>query len=391
MPQSSHLNAELLAFSKSFDTTYEDKAVSTRGQFLRSYPLTHLKDLTLDKYVIGKGTASFCACVEAKTKAWANMQGATAHKFGVYFGKTKTDLTMRYRFTQKFGKTKEEAFDGVKEALLNLVAAGRQKNFRAIDANPLSQMFKAKILSLYFPEIYLNVCSSEHIVNLAIAMEIPELQQSVSEYQHLLVEKKLANNITKHWSNPKFMSFLYAKYIRGDLIKSPITMVKKPRKKTRRRVDFEDIAANRDAIGKASEEFAIEWERNRLIGLGYKELAAKIEDRRDFPSYGYDYLSFSAPGRERYIEVKSVGRDRKEEYFRFYLSENELSVSNSDENSREYYFYLVLYGKDGKPYDVLAKHAKEFYLSSEISPCAYVVRFDLEEQKRVHPRALTVI
>jgi hypothetical protein len=285
---------------------------------------------------------------------------------------------MQYRFTQKFGETKKEAFDEVKEALLNLVKAGKSKKFSEIDENPLSQMFKAKILSLYFPELYLNICSSEHLEQIALEMGISE-RQFVSEYQHLLVEKKLANQITKDWSNPKFMSFLYAKFIRGDLNASPYATVKKPRKKVRRRVNFEDIAANRDAIGKTSEEFAIEWEKNRLIGLGYQELAAKIEDRRDIPSYGYDYLSFSAPGHERYIEVKSVGRDRKEECFRFYLSENELSVSNSDESSSDYYFYLVLYGKDGNPCDLLARHAKEFYSSSEISPCAYVVRFDLED------------
>jgi hypothetical protein len=379
MSQDSNLNAEFHAFAQSFDTMYEDKAASARGQFLQSYPLGRLKNITLDEYVIGKGTASFCAWVEAKTKAWANIQGATANKFGIYFGKIKSDPKMQYRFTQKFGKTKKEAFDGVKEALLNLVKAGKAKNFSEIDDNPLSQMFKAKILSLYFPELYLNVCSSEHLEHIALEMGILE-QEFVSKYQNLLVEKKLANKITKDWSNPKFMLFLYAKFIRGDLNTPPFATFKKPRKKGKRKVNFEDIAAKRDAIGKASEEYAIEWEKNRLIGLGYQELAAKIEDRRDIPSFGYDYLSFSAPGHERYIEVKSVGRDRKGECFRFYLSENELSVSNSDETSTDYYFYLVLYGKEGKPCDLLARHAKEFYLSSEISPCAYVVKFDIEDK-----------
>lgn len=369
---------ELHNFAQSFDTSKEDKAVCTRGQFLHSFPLNKLKDITLDDYVIGKGTASFCACVEAKSKAWANMQGATARKFGIYFGKTKSDPTMKYRFTQKFGKTKNAAFDKVKETLLDLVKAGKSKSFKKIDENPLSQMFKAKILSLYFPELYLNICSSEHLKKIASDMKIPK-KQFVSEYQHLLVQKKMSNSITKDWSNPKFMSFLYAKFIRGDLNTAPSATVKEPRKKARHRVNFEDIAANRDAIGKASEEFAIEWEKNRLIGLGYQKLAAKIEDRRDIPSYGYDYLSFSAPGHERYIEVKSVGRDRKEDCFRFYLSENELSTSNSDESCSDYYFYLVFFGKDGKPCNLLAKHAKEFYTNSEISPCAYVVRFDLEE------------
>jgi hypothetical protein len=369
---------ELDAFAHNYDSSRENKALITRGEFLRAFPLNSLKNLTLDEYVIGKGTASFCASVEVKTKAWANVQGSTAIKFGIYFGKTKTDPTMIYRFAKRFGGTKKEAFIAVKEALLHLVKSGRSKNFREIDTNTLSQMFKAKILSLYFPELYLNVCSAEHIEKIALELKIPK-QKFVSEYQHLLVQKKLTNEITKEWSNPKFMAYLYAKFIRGELETLTSTTVKKPRQKARRRVNFEDIAANRDAIGKLSEEYAIEWERNRLIGLGYPELAAKIDDRRDIPSYGYDYRSFSAPGQERYIEVKSVGRDRKEGCYRFYLSENELSISKSDECCTDYYFYLVLYGKDGKPSSVLAKHATEIYQNTEIIPCEYVVRFDLEE------------
>lgn len=380
MPKTLLEESELLAFDKDFDTAYEDAAVNVRGEFLRAYPLNRLKDITLDEYVIGKGTASFCARVEAKTKAWANIQGATSNKFGIYYGKTKSDPEKKYRFTRKFGTTKKEAFDAVTVALLALIAAGKSKNFQKIDENPLSQMFKAKILSLYFPGIYLNVCSSEHLEQIASELYLPD-GAFISEYQHLLYKEKLKSKIAKDWSNPKFMSFLYAKFIREDLRPLLTREVKKPPKKLRRKVNFEDLQANRDAIGKVSEEFAVEWEKNRLIGLGYEALVHKMEDRRDTPSYGYDFLSFSAPGQQRYIEVKSLGRDRKEECFRFFLSENELAVSKSDEHSPEYYFYLVRYGKDGKPQNLLARHVKDVYSNSEISPCAYVVRFDLEDHK----------
>jgi hypothetical protein len=371
--------SELLKFSKIFNTAYEDTAVSLRGEFLRAYPLNSLKNIALDEYIIGKGTPSFCAWVEAKTKAWAIIMGATAFKFGIYYGRTTSDAEMKYRFTQKFGTSKTEAFDNVKDALLSLVNAGKLKDFENIDQNPLSQMFKAKILSLYFPEIYLNVCSAEHLEEIASKLQIPH-GAFISEYQHLLYEEKLKSKVTKDWSNPKFMSFLYAKFIRGHQNPFWTTEIKKPpKKKMRRKVNFEDLQANREAIGKISEEFAIAWEKNRLIGLGYETLVQKIEDRRDTPSYGYDFLSFSSPGQKRYIEVKSLGFDRKEECFRFFLSDNEFETSKSGEYGPDYYFYLVLYGKDGKPQDLLARHVKDVYSNSETSPCAYIVRLDIEE------------
>ena len=35
--------------------------------------------------------------------------------------------------------------------------------------------------------------------------------------------------------------------------------------------------------------------------------------------------------------------------------------------------------KDGEPCNLYVKHAQDLYTNSEMTPCAYVVRFDLEE------------
>ncbi|TMN04826.1 hexulose-6-phosphate synthase, partial [Salmonella enterica subsp. enterica serovar Typhimurium] len=59
-----NFNDSLRFFEKGYDTAKEDNALSARGQFLQLFPLNHLKKMTLDDYVIGKGTASCCACVE---------------------------------------------------------------------------------------------------------------------------------------------------------------------------------------------------------------------------------------------------------------------------------------------------------------------------------------
>jgi Domain of unknown function (DUF3883) len=366
-------DAQLRKFDDDFDSSFEDVAAQSRGAFLRAFPVGRLQRLTLDDYVIGKGTPTFCAYVEAKTKPWANILGATAIKFGVYFGKTKSDATMRYRFLTRF-KTKEDAFTTVKTNLLELIETGRSQRFPDVDDNPLSQMFKAKILSLYFPDKYLNVCSKDHIEALASEFDISD-NAFVSEQQHLLLEAKLHNGITRDWSNPKFMTFLYNTYIRspGDRMH-----LKKFRKRKYPKIDVDEMLENRKKIGEMSEAFALKWEKERLFGAGRKNLIKLIEDCRDTPACGYDFLSHTAPDQARFIEVKSAGRNRAGAGYRFFLSETQHEISLRAEVEDRYYFYLVFYDKEGNPSDLKAWKAAELYAISELGPNGYVVAFDWE-------------
>ncbi len=367
-------DTRLKEFSQRFDNSFEDIAAQCRGAFLRAFPMSRLKDLTLDDYVMGKGTPSFCTHVEAKTKPWANILGATAMKFGIYFGKAKPDTTMRYRFQKRFN-TKEQAFATVKKNLLDLIDAGRSQRFSDIDDIEISQNFKAKILSLYFPELYLNVCSREHIEALSMELGIPD-DLAVSEQQHLLLQAKLESSITKSWSNPKFMTFLYNTYIRPPDKQEHVSA---RRKKNHRRVDIDEMLENRRRIGELSEAFALKWEKERLLGAGHKGLVKLIKDRRDKPGYGYDFLSHSEPGNERLIEVKSAGKIRTSPGFRFFLSENEHKISRTAHARDSYYFYLVFFDQEGSPYDLRAWKADELYAVSDLGPNGYVVSFDWED------------
>lgn len=365
----------LNAFDRTYDTTHEDIAAQVRGEFLQAFPLKSLGEIKLEDYVIGRQQPTFCTHVEVKTRPWANIQGATSEKFGIYFGKTKTDPNKIYRFTRRFGKTQDEAFHSVKAALLSLVRLGEASDpdFAEIDANPLSQMFKAKILSLYFLDSFFNVCSADHLEMLGVELGYGE-GRPASEYQHLLLEVKRSNATTRTWSNPKFMAFLYDTYMRGE--RKPTSTVQKPRKKAHRTVNFEDIQGQRDAIGKAAEAFALEWEKQRLEGLNLGHLVSKIEDRHDRPGFGYDFLSHTSQKQRRFIEVKSVGKLPGGEGHRFFLSDNEHRVSQSADHRGAYFFYLVFFNGNGLPVDLKPIHADELYRLSEMSPASYVVRFD---------------
>lgn len=377
--------AQLGAFERTYDVTREDVAAQARGEFLKAFPLKSLPRLELDDYVIGHQRPTFCAHVEAKTRPWANIQGATSEKFGIYFGKTKTDLQKKYRFTRRFGETRDDAFRSVKAAVLQLIRLGEasQLDFTEIDNNPLSQMFKAKILSLYFPDRFLNVCSADHLELLGAELGFGDDRPS-SEYQHLLLAAKLSNKTTRTWSNPKFMSFLYQTYFPNGGRKSVATVLA-PKKKAHRKVNFEDIQGQRDRIGKAAEAYALVWEKQRLEGIGLPELVSKIEDRRDRPGYGYDFLSHTSPKLQRFIEVKAVGKLPGGEGHRFFLSDNEHIVSTSKEHHGAYFFYLVFFDAAGKPCELRPMRADEHYKQSEMLPSSYVVRFDFRRPGKQSP------
>ncbi|MEJ8816199.1 DUF3883 domain-containing protein [Variovorax ureilyticus] len=369
---------KLRAYNKIFSTTYEDEAIQARGEFLHAFPLKTLGKLELEDYVIGRQAPTFCTFLEVKTRSWASIYGATALKFGIYFGETKSDKTKKYRFSKKFGSTQSEAYEAVKGALRDLgkLASNSSISFEAIDSNPLSQMLKAKVLSLYFPDKFLNVCSKDHLETLAAELGM-EPGIALSEIQHRLMDVKNGNSMTKHWSNPKFMSFLYVEYINLDEVDTEDDGVVSPRKKAKRRVNFEEVQKLRSEIGEAAELFALEWEKQRLLGAGLGNLVAKIDDRRDRPAYGYDYLSHSGDGQERYVEVKAVGCLRGGDGHRFFLSDNEHVVSVSRDHAPGYFFYLVFFDGKSKPERVVAMPAAEMYARGEMMPAAYVLRFDL--------------
>lgn len=370
---------KLQKFDQHYDLKREDIAAQVRGEFLQKFPVNSLFKIELNDYVIGLQSPTFCTYVEAKTRPWANIQGSPAHKFGIYFGKTNTDTEKIYRYTRKFGGTADEAFRSVKVALLALISLGQENvlDFGEIDSNPLSQMFKAKILSLYFPDRFLNICSSEHLNKLGVELGYPGKRPS-SEYQHLLLEAKLSDTNTSKWSNPKFMAFLYDVYIRAEV--EPIENVQKPRKKTFKKINFEDIQNQRNVIGRAAEDFAIEWEKQRLAGVELSHLIAKIDDRRDRSGFGYDFLSYTSDKQQRFIEVKSVGKQINGEGHRFFLSENELTVSQSASHKDSYFFYLVFFGKNQEPLELLPILAKDMYEIGEKTPASYIIHFDFKRK-----------
>jgi len=201
------------AFHSRYDDASEQAALMQRDAFLERFPLSRLPQMKLGDYAIGQNDGhTFSHWIEVGTRDWAPPHRTTVRKFGVYFSKGRQDPDGRYRYLRKFASglpllgAEEEAFKNVRAALHDLTMAGRLQSSKDVDANPLAQMLKAKILSLYFPELYLPICGGHALSWVASALRIDS--QSPSWVQRAALAAKDRHPLFKGWSQLKFAAFL---------------------------------------------------------------------------------------------------------------------------------------------------------------------------------------
>lgn len=111
------------------------------------------------------------------------------------------------------------------------------------------------------------------------------------------------------------------------------------------RRNYLELEAKNSSLGRAGEDYIIEFERERLWRAGKRTLANRIEHvsetRGDHA--GFDILSYEISGKERLIEVKTT---RFGQLSRFFVSANEVEVSEVNKGN---YFLCRLFDFDKQP------------------------------------------
>lgn len=75
--------------------------------------------------------------------------------------------------------------------------------------NPISPMYKGKILSLYFPEKFLNTFSLTYLKYFLRELGLEYNLNNELDLQALLVKYKNDNEIMRKWNMYKYGKFLY--------------------------------------------------------------------------------------------------------------------------------------------------------------------------------------
>ena len=92
--------------------------------------------------------------------------------------------------------------------------------------------------------------------------------------------------------------------------------------------DYLEREARNQSLGLAGEEFVLQFEHWRLLQLGEKKLADRVEhvSKSKGDGLGYDVLSFEGGGEERFVEVKTTTFGRETPFF---VSRGELVLSKT--------------------------------------------------------------
>lgn len=240
-------------------------------------------------------------------------------------------------------------------------------------------MLKGKILSIYYPNDYLNIFSSSHLdffmnqLSLGLTKGISEIDK-----QKIILEYKNNNPIMKSWSIYKFGKFLYYLFgsptnnkVKGVIdvdsnkpmvevfsdindvnytiielrTKSIPTTKSTSTSNSGRKVDFEEKNKKNKRLGDRGELIVLQSEINKLKTCGKRNLVKAIKHiSKENDAAGYDILSFDENGNEIYIEVKSTRA--KPGDANFYLTANELERAKNDMN---YWVYIVFEANSANP------------------------------------------
>ena len=152
-----------------------------KKRFLEEWPTDRLHKLTLEEYTDTERSNSFCYWVEHITRELGSIVGGSSYKFGIY---KKGDDTIAkvvhykrtdgiYAWYTKYGATKEEAFNSIKQILIDIAELAIANTIENINNIDIGDAYKWKIAFLYGNFNTINIFKIDALKRIAIDFNIP--------------------------------------------------------------------------------------------------------------------------------------------------------------------------------------------------------------------------
>ena len=299
-----------------------DESKELLDEFLNRWCTDNIKDMTLEEYVSIGNKDTFCQWVETKTRILGSIKGLTSIKFGIYERKEPNKKPKNYKndnkysWLSKYGNTKEEAFQNVKNNIIEIINLSEKGQFEKIDDIELPDLFKWKIAFLYSNERLIPIYKKEILFKIAESYGLKkDFQKKISKIQESMILNKPCNKDIY-----VYMQELYNKFSND---KEKVTM--------KSQLEKEKRTKRNGSIGKNLKEYTrtinrsyrVEQKHNKIQEILRKQLANK---------YGEENVKLE----ENYVDVKLI----QPEYLGFYEVK---SSSYASECVREALGQLLFY------------------------------------------------
>lgn len=206
--------------SKEFDLPKEniDMRESGRLTFISKFPLTAIKDLSIDEYVQGTDENSFCYWLEFRNILFG-IGGGNASKFGIYkakdgkyytrYGKNKRELT---------GQELKNSFNQIKTGIVQALEYTKNDQIDKIKTInlPLWNMVLQKILSIYYPDKFITIGAPDVLIECARDIKLKGVVLNPENSIEINYEcKKALSTLPEYsdWPYEKIGSFIWQTYL----------------------------------------------------------------------------------------------------------------------------------------------------------------------------------
>jgi 5-methylcytosine-specific restriction protein B len=174
-----------------------EKLYQLKQSFLAEWPLSRIENMTIEEYTNLEKT-SFCYWMEAITTDIGSIWGGSSYKFGIYKRKnisTTTTVDNRitdgdYAWFQKYGETKEAAFQTVKNIIISIIENVQKNTLETIDTINLGDAYKWKIAFLYGNFNVVNIFNNESLLEAAQSLGYNEASKNYADLNRFILSKK---------------------------------------------------------------------------------------------------------------------------------------------------------------------------------------------------------
>ena len=190
-----------------------------RDDFQQRWPFQVVENMTLEQYTGAKSKDTFTFWFESKTESLISIWGGSAYKFGI-FKRAQNDVEKElrsgqtgdteYGWYEKYGETRNQAFEKIKNLILQIIENAQNKEFEKIDDIDLGNAIKWKIAFLYAPDkTLLHIVSKEAFKYLAQKNNIKS--KNISQ-----IQKELLKNKPSYMDFYEYSSLLWNQYAKEN-------------------------------------------------------------------------------------------------------------------------------------------------------------------------------